>query len=89
MAVKTYVVKRYTILLTDDICARLWQAYEKDVVEILNESEFLEVFGILTDNPGKRCFADVVLMYPDDGVFEKIFIDSLREETFICEHYMN
>lgn len=83
------MVRRYVILLTDDICASIWQAYERDIVEILNESEFLEAFNLLTDNPGKICFADIVFMYSDEDIAEKIFFDYLREITFICEHYFD
>jgi hypothetical protein len=81
------IVKRYTMLLNDEICACLWQAYEKDIVWIINEREFLKAFEALSDNPGMKCFVDVTLMYPEDGDFEQLFIDTFKDETFMCEHY--
>lgn len=80
-------VTRFVILLTEDIWAMIWQAYENDVMVIINELEFLDIGDYLMDNPDKIRLCDLILMYPDNEDFDKLLLPILKEETFICEYY--
>lgn len=87
MTTKTkIIVKRFVMMLTQDICANIWQAYERDLVKLIDESEFLEIMDDLTDENNVAALASVAFVYPKDGAFEE-YLNDLQKETLVIEHY--
>lgn len=80
------IVKRFVMLLTQDICGQIWQAYERDFVTIVNEFDFLDIMFDLADDCNVAAFGSIEFIYPEGGIFDK-YLDELKKESFVIEHY--